>query len=65
MCVKFLLMDTCCFIYAINKNNNSFDYDKIKDYALKNNIKIVVSAFTFYELIKGLNRYLKFYKINN
>lgn len=51
----FLVMDTCCFVDYIEKNNEGFDYDRIKSFIKESSYWVVITPYTLYEIIQKLN----------
>ena len=55
MAVKYIILDTNCFLYALKSDNSVFDFDAINKYAKENDAYIIITAYTLYELIQDLN----------
>ena len=57
---KYIIFDTNCFIEAMRKSDDPhFDYERIKRDAKENGSLIVISAYTLYELIQGIDNYIE------
>lgn len=55
--MKYIILDTNCFLEAIRDSKSMhFDYDGIKYYARNQGVYIVITAYTLYEIIKGLRK---------
>ena len=52
--LKYIILDTNCFLAYLRKDNSRFNYEAIAQYAKENDAFIVISAYSLYEIIQNL-----------